>query len=308
MCLKPQSPEASFSMLKKKKNFFVLTIVSVLLFVVAIFAGGFVFLDKVIIPKYFAVYKINNTSDLFGVISSLYSSPDEDDLVLNGFEDSDLNLGVGKLQAAGYKIENDGTVKSENLAEFKGTGKLLLTEKEFSAVCDKFLSVGIFENSLKNLSYFNLKNIEIIDFVITPLNGSFDENTNSYTKLNLNFDIKVETVDLKKQISIQMQTPDALIKIIIPDELYFSLDYEVDLTSGNIEQKNNKISINGKSIEDSETLINLLIEFIYPKEDEMNLEKFSKEIGNIPLIALDFLGKFKVVKDNGTNKLEIYNI
>ena len=66
---------------KKKRNFFALTIVSVLLFVVAIFASGFIFLDKVIIPKYFGVYQINNLNNLFGVVSSLYASPDEDELV-----------------------------------------------------------------------------------------------------------------------------------------------------------------------------------------------------------------------------------
>lgn len=285
-------------MKQKKKNFFALKIVSLIIFIVAIFAGSFIFLDKVIVPKYFADYNINNFNDLFKVVSSLYSSPDEDEFIENGFEDSDLINGISKFQSAGYKIENDGTIKSENLINFKGDKNLFLNQKEFSSICDKFLSIGVFETSLKKLNYFNLKNINVVDFVITPLEESFDEISNSFKKLNINFDIKVKTIDLKKQISNQMQTPESLIKIIIPDELIFSVNYEIDFNAENFEQKNNVISINGKSKDDSETLINLLIEFIYPKEDEMNLDNFSKEISKIPLLTLEFLGKFKIVKDN----------
>ena len=290
-------------MIKKKKNFFALKILSVLVFVVAIFTGGFIFLDKVIVPKYFGVYNINRIGDLFGVVSSLYSSPDEEDIVTNGFENKDFESGVQKLKNSGYKIEENGLILSQNISEFKGSGNFVLTEKEFSAICNKFLQTELLKISIQDLKYIGLENIEILDFVINLNDEDFDEILNIYSKANVSLDIKIKTNKLKSQIANQMETPDALIKIIIPDEIYFTVNFEIDLENQSEIIKNCEVSINGKNTEKSEVLINLLIEFIYPKEENMSIEKLSINISNIVIESLNSLGEFQFVKNVDNSNL-----
>lgn len=282
---------------KKKAGIFALKIFAVLFFIVAVFASGFLFLDKIIIPKYFGEYDINGLGDLIGVVSSLYSSPDEKSLVKNGYSDADLTSGVEKLQGAGYKIEDDGTILPENMSTFKGTGKVTLTDREFSAICNRLLQTQILEDSLPNLNYINIMNITIVDLVITPDDESYNEETGTFSKANILFIIKVGTDDLRTQIALQMQTPEALIKMIIPSELYFTVNYDIDLNAEEENRTTGTIAINGKTEKQSEILINLLIEFIFPSESEMNIEKFTKEIGNVALSGIDTLGNFSFLKD-----------
>jgi len=47
------------------------------------------------------------------------------------------------------------------------------------------------------------------------------------------------------------------------------------------------------SAKESEILINLLIDFIFPPEDEMNMQKFTKTFGDIILTSINELGDFK---------------
>ena len=62
----------------KKKNSGILAKIIVLLsFILAVFLGGYFFLDKLIVPKYFSKYGINRLGDLVNVVASLYSTPNE---------------------------------------------------------------------------------------------------------------------------------------------------------------------------------------------------------------------------------------
>ena len=98
----------------KKKSSGIWAKVAILLsFILAIFAGGYFFLDKLIVPKYFKQYGINGIGDLVNVVASLYSTPNESKMISNGYTQTDLTNGVNKLQKAGYKIEVDGTIKEE---------------------------------------------------------------------------------------------------------------------------------------------------------------------------------------------------
>lgn len=289
--------------MKQKKGIFALKFFAVIFFVIAVFASGFLFLDKIIIPKYFGQYEIYGINDLIGVVSSLYSSPNESSLVSNGYGQEDLESGVNKLQVAGYKIEDDGSILHKNIAEFKGNGRVVLTDREFSAVCNKLLQTEILENALPDLNYINIMNITIVDLVIIPDNDSYIWETGTYSKASIRFIVKISTADLRDQIAIQMQTPDALLKMIIPSDLYFTVDYEIDLSKEDDKRTTGTIGINGKTAKQSEILINLLIEFIFPKEDEMNIDNFTKEIGNVALRGIDALGEFSFVKDIDGTKL-----
>lgn len=280
----------------KKKNSGILAKVLILLaFVLAIFAGGYFFLDKLIIPKYFNKFGINGIADLVDVVASLYNSPNESKMIKNGYTQTDLTNAISKLQTAGYKIEDDGTIKKDNLNTFKGSGRLELTDREFASICNQFFDNGLLEDSLSNLNYLNITKLTLLDLVVTPNENTFDEDTNTYTKANVRFIIKVDTTNLRGQISEQMNTPEYLLKMIIPDIMYFEVSYDIDLLDEE-NKTNGVIAINGRTAEKSETLINLLISFIFNEEDNMDLDKFTSALGNIAIQGIDSLGDFKFAK------------
>lgn len=278
--------------MKQRKLIFALKVFSVLVFVVAVFSSGFLFLDKIIIPKYFGRYNIYGVGDLIGVVSSLYDSPDEKTLTQNGYTDDDLASGVEKLQSAGYKIEDDGTISEENIPSFKGSGRLELSDREFSAICNKLLQSGILESALPELKYINLINITIIDLIVTPDETSVTSDGKTYESANIKFIVKINTDDIREQISLQMQTPEALLKMILPSDLYFTVEYNIDLREQGDFRSTGSIAINGKTAKQSEILVNLLIEFIFPDNADMNIQKFAEEIGNVALRGIDTLGEF----------------
>jgi hypothetical protein len=261
----------------------------------AVFAGGYFFLDKLIVPKYFSQYGIKGLGDLVNVVSSLYSTPNEAKMITNGYTQTDFSNAVSKMQKAGYKIENDGTIKSENMSEFKGFGKLELTDREFAAVCNEFLGNGLLEDSLSDLNYLNITELSVLDLVVTLNEKSKIDETNTYTKANIDFIIKVNTTKLREQIAEQMDTPIYLLKMIIPDVLYFEVSYDIDLEEDE-NRTNGVIQINGRTPEKSEALINVLIGFIFDEKEEMNLTKFVNEIGDVALQGIDALGDFKFAK------------
>ena len=281
--------------MKKKKSGILAKVVVLLSFILAIFAGGYFFLDKLIVPKYFSQYGISGIGDLVDVVASLYSSPNESKMISNGYTQTDLTNAISKLQKAGYKIEKDGTIKEENMNEFKGLGKLELTDREFAAVCNEFLGNGLLEDSLTDLNYLNITELSILDLVLTLDEKSEIEDTNTFTKANIDFIIKVDTTKIREQIAEQMKTPIYLLKMIIPDTMYFEVSYDIDLNKEE-DRTNGVIQINGRSAEKSETLINLLIGFIFNEEEEMDMQKFVNEIGNVALQGIDELGDFKFAK------------
>lgn len=286
--------------MKKDKSGFWGKIIITLCVIIAIFAGGYFFLDKLVIPKYFGQYGINSVPDLVGVVTSLYRSPRESSLITNGYTNVDLTNAIGKLQASGYKIADDGTIRPEDYNNFKGDKPVELSDKEFAAICNKMISDGMLVDALPNLNYLNVLNITLLQVVITPDEESYDGE--GYTSANMSLIIKIDTTDVREQIAEQMQTPLFLLNMIIPDTLYFSVSYDFDLTATDSDRTNGSIAINGRSAEQSELLINLLIDFIFPKEDDMNIEKFTMAVGDVALKGIDALGNFKFMKDMGVNK------
>lgn len=266
----------------------------ILSLIVSVFGGGYLFLDKMIVPKYFSKYGIHGVPDLVGVVTSLYKSPNEKKLVTNGYTKNDVSSAIKILQDANYKIKDDGTI--DNSALFKGDKQVKLTDREFAGICNELIKSGILVDVLPNLNYVNLLNISVLEVNIKPDEELAVEG--GYSGANISFIAKIDTVDIREQIATQMDTPLFLLNMIIPDVLYFSVSYELDLTKEETERINNgTIAINGRTAEQSQILIDLLIDFIFPTEEEMNLEKFTNTLGNIVLEGIDILGEVKFVDD-----------
>lgn len=286
---------------KNTKRGIIVRIVALLAAIIVIFAGGYFCLDKVIVPKYFGTYGINNVPDLVGVVTSLYKSPNESKFITNGHTKTDLSNAIEKLQSAGYKIDEQGVITEENMPSFKGDGQLILTDKEFASVCNKLIENGMLDDALPNLNYLNVINISILEVIITP-DEDFETSENRYDSANISFIAKIETDDIREQIASQMETPVFLLNMIIPDVLYFEVSYDFDLSKQESERvTNGSIAINGRTSEQSEVLINLLIDFIFPEDENMNLSKFTNEIGKVALEGVDALGDFKFASALGSS-------
>ena len=288
-----------------KKSGIIGKIAILLSIIVAIFAGGYLFLDKIIVPKYFSSYGINDVPDLVGVVTSLYKSPNEKKLVTNGYTQNDITSAIKNLQDANYKISDDGTI--DNTAPFQGDKAVKLTDREFAGICNKLIENGILIDVLPNLNYVNLLNISILEVNIKP-----DEELatdGGYFGAKISFIAKIDTVDIREQIANQMETPLFLLNMIIPDTLYFSVSYDLDLTKSESERvSGGTIAINGRTAKQSQILIDLLIDFIFPAQEKMNLEKFTDTFGNIVLEGIDILGDFKFVDNIEKNGIKFNGI
>ena len=290
--------------MKKKKTGFILKICISLTLVLAIFTGGYLFLDKKIVPKYFGKYGIYGIPDLVGVVASLYKSPNESKIVTNGFTQTDFSNAVSKLQNSGYKMNNDGSMQETDFNLFRGTESVVMTDRERASICNKFLSDGILVDALPDLNYLNIINISVLEIIITPDEDSYDGSV--YTKAHVSSIMKINTTDICEQIAEQMDTPLFLLNMIIPEVLYFEIAYDIDLSKQENESAivdaSGTISINGRSEKQSEILINLLIEFIFPDDESMNIDKFTNELGNVIVSGIETLGDFKFVDEAVTKK------
>jgi hypothetical protein len=291
--------------MKKKKTGFILKICVALSLVLAIFTGGYLFLDKKIVPKYFGKYGIYGIPDLVGVVASLYKSPNESKIVTNAFTQTDFSNAVSKLQNSGYKMNNDGSMQKTEFDDFKGDQTVIMTDRELASICNKFLSDGILVDALPDLNYLNIINISVLEIIITPDKDSFDGEF--YTKAHVSSIMKINTTDICEQIAEQMDTPLFLLNMIIPEVLYFEVAYDIDLDKESAEESaivdaSGSIAINGRSEKQSEILINLLIDFIFPDNEDMNIDKFTNELGNVIVSGIEILGDFKFAGENSTQK------
>lgn len=284
--------------MENKKPRIIGRIIALLSIVVAIFVGGYFFLDLAIIPKYFGMYGIKNVPDLVGVVTSLYKTPNEKTFITNPPTTLDFASAIDILQDANYRIADDGTFSESDI---RGDDAVTLTDRELAALCNKLIENGLLNETLPNLNYLNMINISIMEIIIEPNNESKDGDY--YSRATATMIAKLDTTDIREQIAEHMQTPLFLLNMIIPDNLYFEVHYDIDLAKAKEERVSNAtIAINGRTAEQSEILMNLLIDFIFPKKDNMDLEKFTTDFGQIILQGIDFFGDFKFVKNAGKNR------
>ncbi|MBO5344297.1 MAG: hypothetical protein J6A51_00150, partial [Clostridia bacterium] len=157
--------------MKKSKAGIVGKVAIVLCVIFAIFTGGYFFLDKLIVPKYFGKYGIYGVGDLVGTVASLYKSPKESKIVTNGYTQTDFTNAISKLQNANYQINDDGTITVVGFENIKGDAEVVLTDREFASVCSKLVEDGFLVDMLPNLNYLNIINMSILELIITPEEG-----------------------------------------------------------------------------------------------------------------------------------------
>ncbi len=290
--------------MKKKRTNILIKILITLCIIAAIFTGGYFFLDKLIVPKYFSSYGINGMGDLVGVVTSLYKSPKEADIVKKPYTEKDLRDSIDILIDSGYKLDKNGEMIEKDFNEFKkDASPVELTDRQFAALCNKLISTGILVNTLPNLKYLNVLNITLLEMDVEPNLDKPAEDGEGYLGANIGFIIKINTVDIREQIAKQMDTPIFLLNMIIPDTLYFTVNYDIDLTDETT-RSNATIAINGRTEKQSEILINLLIEFIFPEEDKMNATKFTEALSDILSKGIDVFGDCKFVDGLGEKGLQ----
>jgi len=91
--------------------------------------------------------------------------------------------------------------------------------------------------------------------------------------------------------------------MIVPETLDITVDYNMQKNiDGEWDIDGVSMAVNGRTAKDSKILLDLLIDFVCPPEDEMTIDKLCNDFGNIVILALDVFGDVNVVKNvEGTN-------
>ena len=87
---------------KKKRYTFFIKLFIALATIVAVVFCAYLAIDKLVVPKYFKDYGINNMHDLVAMVKTLYNTPDEKDIITNGYTQADQRSAVKKLISANF--------------------------------------------------------------------------------------------------------------------------------------------------------------------------------------------------------------
>ena len=299
---------------KQKKSGFFIKLAIVLSILIAVVCGAYFALDKLIVPKYFKTYGIDGMGDLVSVVKTLYSQPKEKEIVTNGFTPMDRTTAIDKLLEIGFpETTAGGEIDYEKVAraDFEvQKGEFVFTDRQVASILDDMLDDGVLSNQLPDLKYIDTSNIDILDFIISPVlvGQSGGQKVYSSTKADIKLLFKFDTTAVRNQMAKEMDTPLFLLDMIVPETLYFTTIYTLELTEEGEWKTHGNIGINGRNAEDSEILINLLIDFIFPAEDSMTLDKLTVACGDILIQGIGLLGDLKFttnINSHGTNGLII---
>lgn len=285
---------------------FIAGLLTIILVLGALFGGGYFVLDKVVVPQYFADYGINSMPDLVGMVRTLYTVPTEAEIATNAYTDSDLSLATNKLTQREYPIFSDGTFDFDAFYDGKrGNGDLYLTDRELASILDKLLDSTEFSNILPNLNHIDTLNINLLDLSITPQTSA---ETGLIDKHNahIKFVLKIDTKDIKAQMAKDMDIPIFLLNMIIPETLYLTANYNVNIDNSGTKSvwktTEGTLSVNGRKDSQSEILLDLLISFIFNKEDEMTISKLVENFGHILDQGVELLGEIEFANKLGMVK------
>lgn len=278
--------------MKKNKTlrFFVILLI-VLVLLGSIGVGGYFILDKVVVPKYFGEFGINNMGDLVQMMGTLYNSNDEKDIVTNGFTETDRVSAESKLIGVGFPKLANGNLDYKKLAEgdfyVSPDAQVELTDKELASLLGQMLNSGILAEKLPDLKYINTLTFSMLEVIITPMveNGVLNPNS-----AKMEFSIKIDTSSVRSQMANEMEMPLFLLNMIVPKTLYINVNFSLEISENNWVYSNSSIGVNGRTSKQSEILLNLLIDFIFPVENNMTLEKLNEEFGGVVLKGLELLG------------------
>lgn len=284
-------------MRKKNKaaNFFIKLFI-ILTALTALFSSVYFALDKWIVPKYFKAYGIENMQELVSTLKTLYSSPKESKMITNGYSKIDVDSATGKLISAGFPKNLDNTIDYRTIADGGDytlvTGEYKFTDKEIAAIINQMLESGILESKLPNLQYIDTASIKVLEVDINPVALSGEDAGYSHNSADVKFIFKFDTSSVRTQIAEVMDTPMFLLNMILPKTLYITTEFNITINDdGEYTMSGGTVGINDRTVKQSEILLDLLISFIFEKEDEMTTAKLISEFEKIIPNSLGFLGK-----------------
>lgn len=287
---------------KKKRYTFFIKLFIALATIVALVFCAYLAIDKLVVPKYFKDYGINNMHDLVAMVKTLYNTPDEKDIITNGYTQADQRSAVKKLISANFpsvsETELDYAEISQGLDKSSlVSGQYEFTDREIAGILDQMLDSGILASQLPNLKYLDTINISILELIITPTEFTDNEGNVYYDtdSANVSFTFKLDTSSVRTQMAHTMDIPTFFLDMIVPKTMYITINYNLFIDDYGVWQVGEgSIAVNGRTAKDSEILLNLLIEFIFPEEDQMTIDKFSIEFGNILIKGMDMLGQIRI--------------
>lgn len=282
-------------MAKKKKSGFFVRLGIILLTIVLLLGGTYLLLDKAIVPKYFGAYNINNLGDLVGMVTTLYNNPKESEIVKNGYTLSDKSNVEQKLKDAGFPKYEDGSLDYDKIASgdfiIDPTKQLEITDRELAATMNEMVAHGVLSSKVPSLRFINEMSLTILEMNITPKKvDDVVDSRSAYVSITLKFD----TETIIEQISKEMDTPVFLLNMIIPKTMYISLGYDLTIDSeGVCHEENGSMAVNGRTVKQSKILLDMLVQFIFPQEDEMTAEKLVDTIGSSLIRGINMLGNIE---------------
>ena len=284
-------------MRKKNKvaNLFIRLFVVIAVIAAIVFSVYFA-LDKWIVPKYFKAYGINNMQELVTTMKTLYTNPKEDKMITNGFGKIDENSATEKLIEAGFPTLHDGTVDYKTIADGGEytlvSGEYKFTDKELASIINQMLQSGILESKLPNLQYIDTTSISVLEVDILPKSQQQDGTiVYSNKSADVKFIFKFDTSSVRNKIAEEMDTPMFLLNMILPKVLYITTEFNITIEDdGTYLMSGGTLGINNRTAEQSQILLDMLIGFIFPAEDQMTTSKLISEFEKIIPQGLGYLG------------------
>lgn len=293
-------------------------LVIILAIIFGIGFSGFLIIDKAVIPNYFGKYGIHNFKDLIEMVRTMYNTPEEKDFITHPFKQADETSALSKLENANIPIIDgkidfnkiiDGNIEINQ--EVKENGEYF-SDTEMAAVLEQMLQSGVLSSYLTELSYIDTLSLHARELIITLVDDQtttteLDGTINSSSAM-ISLTVKVDTSKAQKHMAKQMDVPIFLLNLIMPDVLYITTRYNVTIDEeGNYQTTNNLITVNGRNQKQSEILLNLLVAFIFPKEDEMTAQKLGETFASITNSGLKILGDVKFTS-KGTTSIQTSGI
>lgn len=294
--------------MKKKKSKFFISLSITLAVIFSFIIGTYFLIDKVLVPQYFGRYNINNISELVRVATTMYSVPDEKKFITNPYSKQDELSAQSKLSSINFPTTKSGDIDYTKLVEpnfrvetdvnYKDD-YLILTDKELSSIMTGILDSGVLVAQLSDLSNLDTLQMSVREFIITPFNNNSEEiivdnnKYNTFDSANLSVTVKIDMSSAKSQMAKNIDMPLFLLNILVPKTVYMTTSFDITKNEdGKWEYSNTTLAINGKTAEQSEIVLDMLISFLYSNDDSMTIQKLSDQIAYMSTSCFNVIGEF----------------
>lgn len=308
-------------MRKQRRAKFFICLAIVLAVISGSVIGGYFIIDRCLVPQYFAKYGINNLKELVDIASTIYSTPNESDFITNPFTKADKTSAENLMIEAGFPRLVNGGLDYEKIGKGKYTltpsedfnqNYIFLTDRQSAGILNETVETGVLVSNSSALSYLgsdltylDTLKMSIKQFIITPIFETEEDTSTNSARLVVT--IKIDTSTARTEISQNLQTPKFLIDWIIPSSIYLTGRFEI-MNAGTKDQsiEHALLAINSKTPKQSEVLLKLLMEFIYPNQTDLTIESFTASLGDLVLTGLASIGKFEFTTEGKSNGVKIF--